>query len=236
MPSVDCPACRQGMTSVTLERRPLGTLDVDFCIDCQALWFDTYESSQLAPGSVLKLFGAIATVKPTQRRALPASLSCPRCTSVLQLTQDLQHATRFSYYRCLRGHGRYTPFVQFLREKDFIRPLAPAELEKLKLSIKTIRCSSCGAPVDLATATACPYCRAPIAALDQDAIERAIRSLSAAQQQQSAPQPDLLGENVLAMARVESAMKAQRTEERYGVVVDIVALGINAVAALLFRG
>ena len=59
-------------------------------------------------------------------RRFRAPLPCPRCETVLTLTQDLQHTTRFSYYRCRYGHGRLTPFFQFLREKNFIRPLDAA--------------------------------------------------------------------------------------------------------------
>jgi len=33
-------------------------------------------------------------------------MTCPRCDTPLAETQDLQHTTRFSYYRCVRGHGR----------------------------------------------------------------------------------------------------------------------------------
>jgi hypothetical protein len=37
-------------------------------------------------------------------------------------------AGRFSYWRCPDEHGRLTPFFQFLREKQFVRSLTPAEL------------------------------------------------------------------------------------------------------------
>ncbi len=142
------------MKATGFERRPVGSLVIDLCVDCQVLWFDPMESPQLSPAATLELFRTINDARPEVRRTLPRSMACPRCDSPLALTQDLQHTTRFSYYRCLRGHGRLTPFFQFLREKNFIRPVPPEELERLKSLVKIVRCSSCGAPIDLAKSTA----------------------------------------------------------------------------------
>ena len=224
------------MQAVELARHSDGTATVDLCVDCQAIWFDTYESIQLAAGGVLQLFRVIATARPQLRRALPSLMQCPRCDTALALTHDLQRTTRFSYYRCDFGHGRFTPFVQFLREKDFVRPLAPDEVERIKATIKTVRCSSCGAPVDLASATVCPYCRAPIVALDPDAMERTLRTLDAAEQQRVAPpmsDPGKLADSIIAAAQVERAYAREAREERLDLTVDLIDLGMDALAALL---
>ena len=50
---VACPGCGQPMQTLRLARKPHGDVDVDFCVDCQMLWFDAYESVQLTPGSTL---------------------------------------------------------------------------------------------------------------------------------------------------------------------------------------
>src|SRR5687768_17169138 len=99
---------------------------VDLCNGCHALWLDANESVQLTPAATIALFRELSAAGAAARRALPAAMACPRCRRTLSPTQDLRHATRFTYWRCAQGHGRLTPFVQFLREKDFIRPLAPA--------------------------------------------------------------------------------------------------------------
>ena len=122
------------MKAVELERRPSGTLVVDLCDGCQVLWFDPMESPQLSPAATLELFREINEALPEVRRPLAQSMNCPRCDSLLALTQDLQHTTHFSYYRCTRGHGRLTPFFQFLREKNFIRPIPPEELERSQVA------------------------------------------------------------------------------------------------------
>ncbi len=154
-----------------------GEAVVDLCAPCHLLWFDAFESVQLTPGATLTLFAAIRDGGAADRHPIPSRLGCPRCSAPLVPTQDLQRTTRFSYHRCPRGHGRLTPFVQFLREKDFIRPLPPAEIARLAAHAAVIRCSGCGAPVDLARDTACGHCGAPIAILDPDAMARTIGAL-----------------------------------------------------------
>ena len=221
------------MTTLALERRPMGSLDVDLCAGCQAIWFDTFESVQLAPGATLALFRAIHEARAETRRPLPAQLPCPRCETLLSLTQDLQHATRFTYYRCRYGHGRLTPFFQFLREKNFIRALDPGELERLKASIKTIRCASCGAPVDIERSTVCGYCRAPIMALDPDAVRRTLAEIDAAERRRTTVDPDRLGDGIVALARLESEMAAARRREDAERGIDLIAIGFSALAQWL---
>jgi endogenous inhibitor of DNA gyrase (YacG/DUF329 family) len=220
-----------------LARKPLGEAMVDVCAGCQALWFDAFESVQLTPGATLALFDAIGKAAPRARRALPTRLPCPRCVEPLMLTHDLQRTTRFSYYRCRYGHGRFTPFFQFLREKEFIRPLGPEELARLKAAVRIIRCSSCGAPVDLERETACPYCRAPITILDPDAVAATTRALTEAENRRTAIDIGALVDGLLDNTR--------RAGERDGPgravldddprLVDLVDLGLAALSRLRVR-
>ena len=176
-----CPSCGQSMATLRLERRPHGEASIDACAGCRALWFDGFESVQLTPGATLALLKVIHEAEREAARPLGARLACPRCSAPLALTSDLQRTTRFSYYRCPRGHGRYTPFVQFLLEKSFVRPLPPLERERLRASVGTVRCNGCGAGIDLAKDTACRYCRAPVAVLDPDALAQTVAALTPAE-------------------------------------------------------
>ncbi len=224
------------MQPQVLARKPLGELTIDLCVACQAFWFDAFESVQLAPGATLALFDVVRKAGPGEHRALPARLPCPRCTQPLQLTHDLQHTTRFFYYRCEYNHGRFTPFLQFLREKDFIRAPSPAELARIKATIHIIRCSSCGAPVDLEKDAACPYCRAPIAILDPDAVAAQVRALRDAEAKRTTIDVNALVDGMLAAH--QRAGQFERNEWRRGgsdAAVDLVALGLVAVASLLSR-
>ena len=170
---------------------------------------------------------------------MPRAHACPRCDTPLAETQDLQHTTRFSYYRCARGHGRLTPFFQFLQEKNFIRPIPKEELERLKSLVKIVRCSSCGAPIDLATSTACEFCRAPIAILDPEAASRAVRELASADASATtAPPMDdaaRAAAGVMAAANFERALAREQAQRTDGFAVDLVEVGLSALAAVLMR-
>ncbi|HZQ63003.1 MAG TPA: hypothetical protein VFC24_16730 [Casimicrobiaceae bacterium] len=216
------------MQSMSLERKPLGKLAVDLCAPCQALWFDAFESVQLTPGSVVKLFATINDLRPAQRHPLPARLPCPRCSAPLELTQDQTSAAHFSYHRCPFRHGRFTPFFQFLREKSFIRTLSPADLERLKAHIQVIHCSSCGAPVDLERQTTCTYCHAPISVLDPDAVQQALAQYSAQETARRTIDPVALVDGVL---QAQSASGAARRTP--ATVIDLVALGLDVIHDLV---
>ena len=236
MSELTCPGCGRAMRSLALPRTPLAPLSIDACDDCQALWLDATESQQLTPGAVIALFRAIGSSQPTRRDAYPALLPCPRCTTPLTLTQDLQHTTRFTYYRCRYGHGRFTPYVQFLREKNFIRQISVADLDKLKKLVRIIRCSSCGAPVDLSTQTACSYCRAPIAVLDPDAVASTLRELDAAAARRAAiTSPDAAATSILAGALFDQAMAREQARDDRATGIDLVGVGLGLLASLAFR-
>jgi endogenous inhibitor of DNA gyrase (YacG/DUF329 family) len=220
------------MQQQTLARRTFGEEAIDVCMTCQAFWFDAFESTQLAPGATLALFDVIRDAGAATGRPLPTRLPCPRCTEALVLTHDLQRNTRFLYYRCAGGHGRFTPFLQFLREKDFIRAPSPAELARLKASIRVIRCSSCGAPVDLERDAACPYCHSPVAILDPDAIAANIRALESAEAKRTTFDVDAFVDGMLDLHRRSAATTAA---PHASAAVDLVALGLATAAALLGR-
>jgi hypothetical protein len=233
-PNLTCPGCRNPMQALDLERRASGTVIVDMCVTCETLWFDPMESPLLSPKATLELFRAIRDARPETRTTLPRSMSCPRCDTPLALTQDLQHSTRFSYFRCQRGHGRLTPFFQFLREKNFIRPVPPEDLERLKSLVRIVRCSSCGAPVDLEKSTACEFCRAPIAILDPDAAQRAVSELTAqANVQPAMDDAARAAAGVLAAAEFERALAREKAQRKDGFALDLVQVGFSALAAIL---
>ncbi len=198
------------MRALVLERRAIGTVTVDLCGGCQALWFDAFESIQRTPGATLELFRAIHAAGVGERRALPARMRCPRCGESLQLTHDLQRSTHFSYHRCPYGHGRFTPFFQFLREKNFVRPLAPDELARL---------------------TACAYCHAPIAILDPDAVAKTLAELAAAQPKPAIVDVDSLALQFAAAQRADAARQRASGEASY----DLMGAGFEALFMLWQR-
>ena len=121
---MDCPNCNAAMVAERLDGRSGQSLAIDLCQPCQVFWFDGYESLQLSPGSVLTLFRAIGEQLPSARMPPSDEASCPRCGATLRVTHDIQRNTRFQYRRCPNKCGRLISFFDFLREKDFIRPLS----------------------------------------------------------------------------------------------------------------
>lgn len=169
-----CPSCRQEMTILSVDALPMGCLTLDYCVSCRAIWFDPHESTRLAPASVLDLFRIIRDAHDAPTLPLTSPLACPRCRETLRATRDIARSGPFAYHRCPHGHGRFTPFSQFLTEKGFLRHLAKKEIEKVAAAVGVVNCHACGAPVDLRHDTACPHCRAPIAVLDADAMAKAL--------------------------------------------------------------
>ena len=97
-------------------------------------------------------------------------------------TKDQQRQTKFEYRRCPKRHGRLISFFNFLREKDFIRPLSAAQIEALRRNVQTVNCSNCGAPVNLTTGAACAHCGSPLSMLDLGQAEALVAKLRGADQ------------------------------------------------------
>jgi transcription elongation factor Elf1 len=225
------------MASQTLEGHYGRAVALDWCAGCGAFWFDTNESIALAPGSVLRLFTLIGEKKPETRPPLPDTLACPRCHARLSRTTDAQRGTRFQYLRCPGEHGRFITFGEFLREKNFVRPLSPPELAELRQRVQMIQCSSCGAPVDLAAGSVCGHCRAPVSMLDPHQVETAVRELKAAEERRTTEDPTLAAR--LLMDKLEMHRLFRDREEGWlgsGRHFGLVEAGIGAVVGMLLSG
>jgi len=170
---------------MTLDTRVGTPLSIDACGNCQAMWFDKYEDLQMSPASTLKLMKFIGEHSAQSVPPMSISIRCPRCAAVLLMTHDMAHDNRFSYWRCPNEHGRYIGFVDFLREKNFIRPITPEQLQELKQTVQTVNCSNCGAAIDLATSSTCQHCGSPISMLDMKQPEQLLKEL----QQAAIPHP-----------------------------------------------
>ncbi len=152
-------------------------LSIDLCKPCQSFWFDGHESLQLSPGATLSLFRLIGehVARPEIREGDVAK--CPRCASRLRRTSDMQRSTRFEYFKCPHEHGRLISFFDFLKAKDFIKPLTTSELAELRQHIQMVNCSNCGGPIDLARQSSCPHCSAPLSMLDMKQAEKLVEQL-----------------------------------------------------------
>lgn len=184
-----CPNCAAETTTLALGARLGSTLDIDLCTSCRAIWFDRYEDLQLSPAATLKVFAVISEQSKAPSRPLTGALRCPRCQARLLLTHDIQRATPFTYWRC-DTHGRLMAYVDFLREKDFVRPLTPQQLAELRQNVQTVNCSNCGAAIDLGKDSVCAHCGSALSMLDLQRMARTVRQLQAAAADQQPSEAD----------------------------------------------
>jgi hypothetical protein len=166
-------------------------IEIDLCQPCQSVWFDARENLQLTPGATLTMFRIIG--EHVSRPSLEDRdiAKCPRCHAQLRRTQDMQRNTRFEYFRCPNQHGRLTTFFDFLKEKDFIRPLTPQQIAELRKNVQIVNCSNCGAPIDLAKRSDCEHCGSPLSMLDLQQAGRLIEQLRDAERTDQVVDPAL---------------------------------------------
>ncbi len=210
----------------------LQPIEINACEGCNLFWFDKLESVRLTPKSVIGLFQFIGRAG-SARHTIAANFNCPRCTLPLAVIHDLQRTTRFTYWRCSSDGGQLIMFNQFLRAKNFIRTPTPAELAKLRLTVRQITCSQCGAPVDLSTDSACTHCGSPVAWIDPDSVTKALQDLSAGSAAPSSVSPDAM-RTTLSDAQIDAIFKLQRMPER-DADSDLVAIGAAAIGTLVAR-
>lgn len=210
---MDCPNCQTPMDHHVLGGKLGADIEIDVCFACHVLWLDKRESLQLSPRGTMDLFRALHEHRDDPRHALGEREHCPRCGTQLKLMHDFGKSGRFSYYSCPSGHGRLTPFSEFLKEKQFVRSLTLPEKNELKAAVKQVQCSRCGAPVELAKGFECGHCGSALTVLDHRAVEKTLRELDEADR---ARQVDV--DDAEARARAIAALESTRTDPnmKYG--------------------
>jgi hypothetical protein len=230
-----CPGCKTEMTAMTLEARMGGQVAIDICAGCQAFWFDHFESLKLSPGSTLKLMKFIGEHPSPAKPSLPGTMQCPRCATTLRLAHDLQGNMPFTYWRCATDDGHFIAFFEFLKEKNFIHRLTPAQIQELRQNVQFVNCSSCGASINLETDSACPYCRAPITMLEMKQPQQMLEQLKHAAEPKPVD-PAL----ALKVASVKSGLDVSLGGDDRGLewwsdasTIGLVGAGLSAVARWL---
>lgn len=199
---------------------------LDVCPACQCFWFDARESLHLTPASTLALFRLIGEqVAPPRPPATADGASCPRCRAPLRLVHDMQRTTRFSYLRCPGDHGRLITFLDFLREKDFVRPLTPAQIAELRATLGAVNCSNCGAPIDLRQRSACAHCGSAVSMLDLRQAEALVAQLRGAADRAGQPVDPALPLE-LARARRQTELAFEHLERDSVWISDASSFGL----------
>jgi DNA-directed RNA polymerase subunit RPC12/RpoP len=226
------------MTRLELASRLGGPLGIDVCTACHVIWFDRYEDLQISPAGTLELFAVISDHAGPTANSLSSILRCPRCQSRLSSTHDLQRATAFQYWRCDAEHGRLMTFIDFLREKDFVRPLTPQQLDELRQGVRTVNCSNCGAAIDLAKDSVCGHCGSAVSMLDPQQMARVVGQLRAAAaggrpREDPAPAVARIGTSEGHSVDIGALMRALNTEDRAASRPNLIEAGIGLLGDLL---
>ncbi len=239
MSTLACPCCLGSMREERFARKLHGEIVLDICFSCQCIWFDEFESAQLAPAGILALFQRIHEHRDDLRQPWPDPLNCPRCGERMVQGSDWCKNGHFSYHRCTHRHGRLSSFSAFLMEKGFVRQLNGAEVKALAEKIQVIRCSGCGAPVDIRKENVCSHCRAPIAILDPEAVHKALAEFGKAAYRDEHLDPNALADALIANERLNAqARREARATHSVGFIemadtADLVVGGIELIVGLL---
>jgi hypothetical protein len=232
------------MEVVALQNHIGMPVEIDVCNPCHLIWFDHLESVSLSAGSVIEMFKRIHTARDETWNIVGMQPACPICSTKLAGASDLARGGRFTYQRCVNGHGRLIAFTQFLREKNFIRSLQPHEIKALSVKIKQVRCSSCGAGVNIENDSACRHCGSPVSVLDEAAVEKALGALHAKEVQRTTFDPARMGE-ALTMRQPQRAREISAAGTSIGAswgdnvsvgagLADLVEIGIGAALSAWF--
>ncbi len=218
------------MTDWTLGNRLGAQFVIDVCTPCQAFWFDEHKDLQLSPASTLELMKYIGEHSSSPKPTLSLAMLCPRCGATLTLAHNMTRNVRFTYWQCSKQHGHFILFFEFLKEKNFIHPLSPSEVQHLRASVQTVNCSSCGASIDLQSNSTCPYCHSPIAILDLKQQQQMLAQLREAAE----PRPvDPTLPMKLALAKQQMSDLFPEHDDQWWDDArsgDLVQAGLNAVA------
>lgn len=229
-----CPSCSAPMQPFVCASKNGGNLSLDLCFACQGIWFDEFESLQMAPSGILELFRMIHEHHDHPRQPWHDILHCPRCSERMLQGFDVTKNGKFTYHRCLQKHGRFTAFAAFMQEKGFVRQLNGAEIDALAKKVQTIRCSGCGAPIDIRRETVCGHCRAPIAILDPQAVEKALAGYGEAAEKECRVDTEAFADALIANERAKSRMaREERRNAGPPDVTDLISGGIELVWNLL---
>lgn len=237
MKPTPCPSCRRPMQKQRFERNLHGEVILDLCFHCHGVWFDEFESVQITPGGVVELFRLIHEQRDALRQPLSDVLHCPRCGDRLLKGLDVsKHGGQFNYHRCLQKHGRFTTFAQLMIEKGFVRQLSPAEIDELAQKVGSVRCTGCGAPIDIRRDHACPHCRAPIAILDPHAVEKTLTRLDHDETRRTRQDVEMLGDAIIIREREKSRFEREQRERFNNLDVgDLIVSGVDLLWRLLRR-
>jgi ribosomal protein S26 len=171
-----CGNCREPMQRLTFAGHYGLSVDLDMCRACDLVWFDGSETAQLSGPALLELIGHMAAARALPHEMLRADPRCPRCAGALKIVHNQSRWGRSSQLQCVRRHGAYQSFAQFLGEKGLLRPMSLIDRAKLMRDRGRIECINCGGEIAKGDER-CRWCRSIPSLLDVARLARALDPL-----------------------------------------------------------
>ena len=179
-PPLVCGNCRQPMQRLVLAGHYGHGVDLDLCRSCDLVWFDGSETAQLSGPALLELIGHMAAARALPHEMLRADPRCPRCAGALKVVRNQSRWGQSSQLQCVRRHGAYQSFAQFLEEKGLLRPMSRVDRAKLLRDRGRIECVNCGGEIGKGDER-CPWCRSIPSLLDVARLAHALDPLDTIQ-------------------------------------------------------
>ena len=168
-----CGNCKQPMQRLALNGHYGQPVEIDLCGPCHLVWFDAIESVRLTGASMLALLGDMARAQGEPHHVFGKEAKCPRCAGALKAIHNRSRWGATLQFECLRRHGAYQTFAQFLSEKGLIRPLSSADRAALLGREGGLACLNCGAALGQ-NDQRCSYCDALPGMVDVARLARAL--------------------------------------------------------------
>ena len=149
------------------------SVELDLCDSCNLVWFDGTETARLNGPGLLELIGRMAEACALPFQALRPGATCPRCAGRLEIVHNQSRWGHSVQLQCLRRHGAYQSFAEFLEEKGLLRPMSRLDRARLLRDRGRIDCVNCGAAIGTGDER-CPYCRSVPSLLDVARLARAL--------------------------------------------------------------
>jgi hypothetical protein len=172
-PTIACGNCRQPMQALMLPGHYESQVEIDVCGNCDLVWFDFTETAQITGPALLDLIGLMAKSQTLPHEMLHARTACPRCGDKVKVVHNQSRWGRSTQLQCVKRHGAYQSFAQFLGEKGLLRPMSRVDRARLVRDRGHIDCVNCGARIDTADET-CRFCRSVPSLLDVARLARAL--------------------------------------------------------------
>ena len=172
-PALACGNCHAQMRRIALAGHYGSSVELDLCSSCNLVWFDGTETARLSGPGLLELIGRMAEACALPYQALRPGATCPRCAGRLEIVHNQSRWGHSVQLQCVRRHGAYQSFAEFLEEKGLLRPMSRVDRARLLRDRGRIDCVNCGAAIGTGDER-CPYCRSVPSLLDVARLARAL--------------------------------------------------------------